>query len=353
MATIYDVAKLAGVSPKTVSRVLNNDAPVRPTTRKAVEQAIAELGYIPLSAARAMRSHRSGLVGLITGAISRAPGHSELRGLPDMYLVQGAQQAAAETSKTLVIADTGDKPERINQLFRTFRQHRVEGIVYVAEFHQEVDLPVMPDDCPLVLLNCFDRKNTPAVIPDDEYGQRVLVEQIITHGHRRIAYLSLQPNAVATYLRTMGYRKALLQAGIDYDAALVETGYTDLRNDSSDLWCALDRLLALAQPPTVICCGNDEMALRVYGILRTRGIRVPQDIAVAGFDNYRAITETLFPPLSSAELPYTQMGAQAVKILVDMIEHNRMPEPNPVLVRGDVVWRSSVLPLRQELQIYS
>ena len=85
MATIYDVAKLAGVSPKTVSRVLNNDAPVRPTTRKAVEQAIAELGYIPLSAARAMRSHRSGLVGLITGAISRAPGHSELRGLPDIH----------------------------------------------------------------------------------------------------------------------------------------------------------------------------------------------------------------------------------------------------------------------------
>ncbi len=345
MATIYDVAKLAGVSPKTVSRVLNNDVPVRPATRSAVEQAIAELGYIPSSAARAMRSHRSGLIGLITGAISRTPGHSELCGLPDMYLVQGAQQAAAETSKTLVIADTGDKPERINHLFRTFRQHRVEGVVYVAEFHQEVDLPAMPDGCPLVLLNCFDRKNTPAVIPDDEYGQRALVEQIIAHGHRRIAYLSLQPEAVASRLRIAGYRQALFQAGIDYDAALVETGYTDLRNDSGDLWRALDRLLTLPQPPTAICCGNDEMALRVYGILRTRGIRVPQDMSVAGFDNYRAITETLFPPLSSAELPYTRMGAQAVKMLVDMIEHKRLLPMNPLIVRGGVAWRASVLPL--------
>lgn len=100
MATIYDVAQLAGVSPKTVSRVLNRDAAVRDNTRTAVEKAMAELGYIPSSAARSMRSNRSGLIGLITGAISRAGDTSVPTGLPDMFLIQGAQKVMAAAARS-------------------------------------------------------------------------------------------------------------------------------------------------------------------------------------------------------------------------------------------------------------
>ena len=107
MATIYDVARAAGVSPKTVSRVLNGDAPVKQRPKEAVQRAITELGYILSTAARAMRSNRSGLVGLITGAISLSPTRSAEGGLPDLFIVQGIQKAMETSGKTLLIADTG------------------------------------------------------------------------------------------------------------------------------------------------------------------------------------------------------------------------------------------------------
>lgn len=346
MATIYDVAKLAGVSPKTVSRVLNNDAPVKDATRRSVERAISELGYVPSSAARAMRSHRSGLIGLITGAVSHSAEESEERGLPDMFLVQGVQQEVAKTGKTLMIADTGDDAERIPALMRTFIQHRIEGVLYVAEHHQKVALPDMRLDFPLVLVNCFDEAGTPAVVPDDEAGQYELTRRIIAGGHRRIGYITLPADIIATKLRLAGYRKALLEAGIGYDEKLVATGYTDRSNNSDDLLGALDALLCRPEPPTVLCCGNDEMAVRVYGMLRSRGVKVPEEMSVAGYDNYRLIAETLYPPLSSVELPYTAMGRQAAAKLLGMIEGSEAEAGAPQKVAGKVFWRDSVLPLR-------
>ena len=155
MTTIYDVARHAGVSPKTVSRVLNNDAPVKETTRLLVEQAIKELGYIPSSAARALRSQRSGLIGVITGVMTETTLASDVRGgLPDMFLTQGAQQVAATAGKTLMIADCGGDAARIPELMRQFQQYRAEGMICVAESHQQVKLPFQPK-CPLVLLKCL------------------------------------------------------------------------------------------------------------------------------------------------------------------------------------------------------
>ena len=151
MATIYDVAKRAGVSPKTVSRVLNGDAPVKKQTKDAVESAMVELGYVPSNAARMMRSNRSGLVGLITGAISHGIEPTEPEGLPDLFIVQGIQQIMGASGKTLMIADTGGVSEQVPHLIRTFLQHRVEGIIYVADHHKQVTLPNIPDDYPIVL----------------------------------------------------------------------------------------------------------------------------------------------------------------------------------------------------------
>ncbi len=166
MATIYDVARLAGVSPKTVSRVLNGDGPVGQTTRDAVEAAMTQLGYVPSNAARMMRSSRSGLVGLITGAISLSHEPAQPNGLPDLFIVQGIQQAMAPTGMTLMIADTGGRSDRVPHLIDTFLRHRVEGLIYVAEYHQRVTLPPVPADTPFVLANCFDDVGTPAILPD-------------------------------------------------------------------------------------------------------------------------------------------------------------------------------------------
>lgn len=343
MATIYDVAKRAGVSPKTVSRVLNGDAPVGRETRTAVERAIADLGYVPSNAARMMRSNRSGLIGLITGAISQSPLIDEPKGLPDLYIVQGVQSTIAQSGKTLMIADTGGRFDRVAPLLQTFLQHRVEGLIYVADYHQEVVLPAMPKDSPLVLANCFDRIGTPAVLPDDRKGQQMLVERIIKAGHQRIGYLTLPRNMCATKLRTEGYKAALASAGIAFDPSLVLPAYAESQGQNSQLlWDAIDRLLSLDVPPTVLCCGNDEMAMRVYGILRTRGIRVPEEMSIAGYDNHVSIAKTLFPPLSTTGLPYAAMGVRAAERLLSLIEGETPQSSDPILVSGPISWRSSV-----------
>ena len=108
------------------------------------------------------------------------------------------------------------------------------------------------------------------------------------------------------------------------------------------LWDAIDHMLQLPSPPTVFCCGNDRLALKVYGILRSRGLKVPDEISVAGYDNYRAIAETLYPPLTTVELPYTAMGVRAAQRLLSLISGEGRDDPNPTIVAGPVYWRGSV-----------
>lgn len=341
MATIYDVAKAAGVSPKTVSRVMNGDAPVNEKTREAVEAAMASLNYVPSSAARTMRSQRSGLIGMITGAISTTH-QFEDTGLPEIYLVQGAQRVIAHSNRTLLIADSGGQADRIPALLQTFREHRVEGVLYVAEYHREVSLPANLRDRPMVLVNCFDADNTPAILPDDEGGQFALVDGLIKRGHRRIGYLTLPEQQLASSLRVDGYVRALSSNGIEFDEQLVQVGALQTPANEFDLlWDALDRVLRAR--PTVICCANDKMAMRVYGLLRERGLTIPGDISVAGYDDYRMIAEHLHPGLTSAQLPYAAMGARAADKLLRIITGTQRPaEPVHELVSGPVAWRDSV-----------
>ncbi len=353
MATIYDVAKHAGVSPKTVSRVMNGDGPVGDKTRAAVEEAMRALGFVRSNAARMMRAQKSGIIGLITGAISTTGLNQKQQGLPDLFIVQGIQRALETSGMTVMIADTAGRQDRVAPLIDTFLSHRVEGLIYVAEYHQEVSLPQLPEDTPLVLVNCFDSKGTPAILPDDRRGQYELVRRLIAAGHRRIGYLALRADMVAGQLRPQGYREALAEGRIAYDPALFAHTNFDLPEAGPQLlWDSIDHMLRLANPPTVICCGNDQMALMVYGILRTMGRRVPDEIGVAGFDNYRVIAETLYPPLTTVDLPYNAMGVRAGERLLSLIAgedpllSGRSPTQSPVCVAGPVLWRASVAEMR-------
>ena len=345
MATIYDVARVSGVSPKTVSRVINCDAAVKKTTKEAVEKAIAELGYVPSTAARAMRSNKSGLVGLITGAISFTPSRTDIAGLPDLFIVQGIQKAMEGSGKTLLIADTGGKMDRVPQLIRTFEEHRVEGIIYVADHHRKVSLPPVSETTKLVLANCYDDIGTPSVLPNDHQGQFNLVRALIAKGHRRIAYLTLSPRLEATKHRTKGYRDALEEAGIAFDVSLLVAADLDTPDSEAEvqlLWDAIDRVLSVSEPPSVICFGNDRMAMRAYGILRSRGVSLPEDLSVAGYDNHKLITQTLYPTLTSAELPYAAIGIRATDLLLGMISGTTDEPTAPIWVSGPVTPGNSV-----------
>jgi LacI family transcriptional regulator len=346
VATIYDVAKKAGVSPKTVSRVLNGDAPVNKHTRASVTQAINDLDYVPSQAARMMRSKKSGLIGLITGAISNAPEPNAPSGLPELHIVQSIQSEMATLGKILMIADTGGKREAVPVLARTFAQHNVEGLIYIADHHSKVDLGIATPGFPVVLVNCYDDAGTTCVLPDDRAGQAKLVAQLIQAGHVRIGLLSLDPAMAAARLRLEGYKDAHLEAGLTVDPDLVAPVQESAPEMSGEiLMTALDCLVSLRSRPTVIACGNDVMAMRVYGLLRSRGLRVPEDISVAGFDDHRAISEMLHPQLTTVDLPYRSMGRKAARLIHEMIGEKRPASPVQSLVDGQVVWRSSVTAL--------
>ncbi len=345
MATIYDVARSAGVSAKTVSRVINKDAPVAEATREAVEAAIRELGYVPSFAARSMRLSRSGLVGLISSAITETQSSPEQIGLPEIYIVQGIQDVLQQTGRTLLIADTGGSAANVPNLVRTFAEHRVEGVVFVAPYHRRVELPDRQGIAHFVIANGFDDAGTPAVVPDDYSGQRRLVERLIEIGHRRIAYLTLPRDLVATQMRGQAWRDAHEGAGLPVDEALLREAESradlpDVRRRTIEY--ALSSVLALPDPPTVICAGNDRLAMQLYGMLRSRGIRVPEDMSIAGYDDYRLISETLYPPLTTVELPYRRMGEQAAQRLVELL-NGTAAEPTRDQVPGDVMWRDSVI----------
>ncbi|WP_306119532.1 MULTISPECIES: LacI family DNA-binding transcriptional regulator [unclassified Roseitalea] len=353
MATIYDVAKRAGVSPKTVSRVLNDDAPVNANTRKAVKTAMGELGYVPSRAARSMRSNKTGLIGLITGAITTNAESPETAGLPDLIIVQGIRATLAEAGFTLLIADTGEDPDNVPALMSTFAQHRVEGLFYVADRHSRIDLPRPPGEAELLLVNCFDEQGTPSVLPDDTAGQRGLVQRLIAAGHRRIGFLTLPDDLIAHGLRLAGYRAALEDAGIAYDGDLVIAAGLHHASPRETMLMgeAVDRMMALDDPPTVLCCGNDRMAMQLYGVLRTRGIAVPGDISVAGYDDHRLISETLYPPLTTAVLPYREMGERAAQWLIGRLRPETQAPDGPDItapVRGPIVWRQSVIEHRND-----
>lgn len=345
MTTIYDAADAAGVSPKTVSRVLNGEGPVNEKTRALVTEAIDRLNYVPSQAARMMRLQKSGVIGVVTSAISGEV-TGTAGGLPEIYILQGVQRVLSEAGKIAMIADSGADDQRLPALIRSFAERRVEGLVIISSHHRQLSLPDASSGIPLVLANCFDGSGISAIVPDDHAGQRDCVSGLIERGHRRIAFLTLPEGSLATQLRTEGYRAALDAGGLPVDPKLIRAAPHDA--DDQELASTLDVLLAGDLPPTALCCGNDHMAIRVVGLLQRRGIRVPEDLSIVGFDDHRLITEHLHPRLASVELPYAAIGRRAAERLLERIADTGIAGSGAAVERliGPVHWRETVRTLK-------
>ncbi|MBR0555886.1 LacI family DNA-binding transcriptional regulator [Ciceribacter sp. L1K23] len=346
MTTIYDVADAAGVSPKTVSRVLNGDGPVNEKTRALVTETIRRLNYVPSQAARMMRLQKSGVVGVVTGAIS-GDATDIAGGLPELYILQGVQRVLSAAGKIAMIADIGDDEDRVPALMRSFSERRVEGLILISGHHRQVSLPPVSAGVPVVLANCFYGGGIAAVVPDDEAGQREGVTGLIDRGHRRIAFLTLPEGSLAARMRTEGYRSALAAGGLPFDPRLVLAA-PDVGAGDDALGAALDRLLSGEAPPTALCCGNDHLAMRVGGLLQKRGRRIPEDLSILGFDDHRLITEHLHPRLASVELPYAAIGKRAAERLLERIADVGIAGSAAAVERlvGPVHWRESVRTLK-------
>jgi len=310
MATIKEVAQRAGVSIRTVSRVLNEHPHVANETRERVLRVIEELDFRPNAAARYMRTGQSQLIGFLTDEVAQ--------NVFSYDLIIGAQQAAWEHEKLLFLLNTGNDPQVEIRAINMMRDHQVEGMIYATMYHREIGHSQFPEDIPIVLVNCYaDDRSLPCIVPDEVGGGRLATETLLKKGHRRIGFVNVAAQEPAPLGRLEGYRQALAHYGIPFDEALVryiEEPFEGLATSTYD--CVLS-LLQMNDPPTGIFCFNDLMALGAYDAIRKSNLRIPEDVAVVGFDNVEMLAAQIHPPLTTIELPMFEMGQLAVRMLLE------------------------------------
>lgn len=334
--TIKEIARHAQVGTTTVSRVLNDHPYVSDEKRQRVMDAIKELDYHPSQTARHLRGSPSGLLGFLTDDVATTPYAVDI--------IRGAQQVAWEHSKVLLIADSGKNLQSAEAAVDVFLEREVEGIVYAAMYHRPVELPYDFERVPTVLANCFlESRRSPSVVPNEFEGGYNATEALIQAGHRRIGFINLWENKQglpppfpAINGRLRGYRHALQQYGIPFDASLVR--FTNQRPAHN--YHHTCSLMSLSDPPTAIFCGTDRIAMTCYSVLAELNLRVPQDVAVVGFDNIIDIAEGLLPALTTIQLPHYEMGKWAVQYLMDGRGHSLEPLqqrlPCPLVQRDSV-----------------
>ncbi len=329
--TMSDVARRAGVSRTAVSFVLNDrpGAAIPGETRRRILAAIDELGYRPNAGARALAAQRSEWYGLITEIVT-APFAVDV--------IKGAQDRAWLDRKFLLIAASeGDRDQEAAALDKLLEQ-RVEGLLYATTWHRAVTLPKAAREVPTVLVNCYDAEGElPSVVPDEVTGGHRAARHLVEAGHERIGFINLDPDIPAALGRREGYERALSEAGIPLDTSLVVSGHATADGGYSAACELLDR----ADRPTALFCGNDRMAMGAYDAIKERGLRIPDDVAVVGYDNQELIAAYLRPKLTTLALPFEAMGAKGVDMLAALaagqpLDTLRVTVDCPLLERSSV-----------------
>jgi len=332
---MIDIAQRAGVSQATVSLVLGGVASARVSedTRARVKAVAQEMGYVRRGGLA--RTTDVKVIGLLIDEVTTTPFAAPF--------LEGARLEAAENGALVTAICTGHDPATEAAAIETLRAIGCIGVLYTRLMTRIVQTPPALAGLPCVLLNCHaSDKRLDSVIPADVTGAYAATTELIQAGHRRIALLQGETWAEATRGRTLGYRRALASADIPFEPALV----------AGPTWTApLGRarthvLLDLPNPPTAFFCFNDRVALGCYEALEERGLRVPQDISVVGFDNDE-IAAILQPPLTTMILPHEEMARWAVQELMARAE-GRGGEPRRVKIDCDLVRRSSVAPPRRD-----
>ena len=308
---IEDVATAAGVSMKTVSRVLNNEPNVREETRNRVMRTVEELQYKPNLSARSLAGQRSYVVALVYNNPSRN------------YLMEiqgGMLEACRASHYNLVLAPLGSGKQRttadIKGLFQNFGP---DGVVLIPPLTDDsVVLSYLEaNDVPFACIAPRNPQKRIGVMMEETAAVLDLMAGLISLGHRRIGHIKGARLHGACQWRFAGYREALRRAGIDYDPALVVQGEFSFESGTR----GANALLDLANPPTAIFAANDDMAAGVIRAAGERGIAVPRDLSVCGFDD-TPIAHQIYPALTTVRQPTSEMGRLAT---LELLERIRTP----------------------------
>jgi LacI family transcriptional regulator len=323
--TIQDVARTAGVSVSTVSRVLNGKVDVASETQEHIQSVIEELGYTTNLAARSMRSQKKNLVGLI---------------MPDIAypfaieVMKGVNRAIAESEFDLLVYTTGDvrksgRASHEKKYVSLLTNSISDGVIIVAPVAGEfnIDAPIISID-PLA-----SNPNYPSVHATNYQGALDAMEYLIGLGHRRIGHISGRSELESSNRRLMGYRDALEKAGIPIHEQLIVPG--DYTTETA-LKCARE-LLSLEQPPTAIFASNDQTAIGIYQVAQEMGMKIPSDLSVVGFDN---ISESRYMGLTTVDQFISEMGFVATRMLIKMINGETL-ESQTFKMKTSLMIRSS------------
>lgn len=311
-----DVARRAGVSPKTVSNVLTGVVSVSPRTKARVEQAMQELNYVPNHSARSLRNGRSGLIGLALPDLS-TPYSAEL--------AHHVVEAAHDRGWGVQIEETGHDPQREVELLSQARTNIIDGLILNPVVLDESAIRLGIALPPVVLLGEVNQNLTDRVWVDGTAAAREMTLLLAEKGRRRIAVLGVagDRHSATAITRTEGYRAALGELGIAWDPTLEIVCDTWTPRGSAE---ALGQFLDEHQVPDAIFCFTDSLALGVISALATRGIKVPDDVVVAGFDNI-ADGEFANPPLTTVSFDRREVADRALDMLARRIaDRERAPE---------------------------
>ncbi|MHC8609281.1 LacI family DNA-binding transcriptional regulator [Paenarthrobacter ureafaciens] len=313
-----DVARVAGVSHQTVSRVLNNHPNVSAKTKERVEQAITELGYRRNTAARSLVTRRSQTIGVLGSELAQyGPSHTLL----------GLQQAARDAGYFVSVAGLRDvTPESIKDAVAHFMDQSVDGIVVTVPHPGTFDvLKDITTQVPLVAVGAAGDEQLTGAAVDQQEGARLVVEHLVSLGHRKIGHLSGPAGWIDAAARIEGWRDAVAAAGLD-PAPLIEGDWTAECGYRQGLEIAAERSI------TALFVANDQMALGVLRAFHEAGVRVPEDISVVGFDD-QPEAAYFIPPLTTVAQDFEELGQRCISLLLDRLETGQPGAPVTVSPR--------------------
>ena len=338
-ATIDDVAELAGVSIKTVSRVVNGEPNVRPATRDRVTAAIAELNYRPNLSARSLARQRSNLIVLVYDdpSLYDAPSAGYV-----VRLQAGTLRACRDAGYELLIHPCNYRDRHIRQELRSLiGQVRPDGIVLAAPISnmQKIVTGIAETGTPFVRLSPgAEDLDGLSIATDDRDVSAQMTRYLASLGHRRIAFISGNAAHKAVGNRLPGYRDGLRASGLPFDPELVAGGDNSIGSGEA----AAETLLSLPSPPTAIFAANDDMAAGVLRVAYRRGLRVPAQLSVAGFDD-SALARQVYPTLTTIRQPLASMADRAAQALVGL-NGGSVPRGGTVVVPSTLEIRDSTGP---------
>jgi LacI family transcriptional regulator len=311
MPTIRDVAKLAGVAPITVSRVVNNSGYIRPETRERVLAAVSQLGYVPNTLARSLRSRQTGMLALVITDITN-PFFTTL--------ARGVEDAASQAGFNVLLCNTDESEEKQDKYLHALLQKRVDGVVLVpARSHNEPVRFIHQQGVPVVVADrSIPHAEADVVRCDSEDGAYQLVRLLLALGHRQIALLNGPQDASTAADRAAGYRRALTEAGINPDSqAVYSGGFTQASG-----YALANHALAASPRPTALFAANNFIAIGALKALQAANVRVPEEISLVGFDDLPEALVT-FPFLTVASQPAYEMGQIATQVLIERISEEK------------------------------